>query len=41
MRMHHKQLHDALQEEEVRPIVIKVEPELDEEEEEFYAADFA
>jgi hypothetical protein len=38
--MHHKLLHDALQEEEVRAIVIEVEPELDEEEEEYYAADF-
>jgi hypothetical protein len=38
--MHHRLLHDALQEEEVRAIVIKVEPELDEEEEEYNAADF-
>jgi hypothetical protein len=38
--MHHRLLHDALQIEEVRAIVIEVEPELDEpgEDEEFYVA---
>jgi hypothetical protein len=40
--MHHRLLHDALQGEEVRAIVIEVElePEPEEEVEEFYAANF-
>jgi hypothetical protein len=40
MQMHHKLLHDALQEEEARAVVIEVEPEPSEDKEEFYAADF-
>jgi hypothetical protein len=42
MHMHHRLLHDALQREEVRAIVIEVEPELDKpgEDEELYAANF-
>jgi hypothetical protein len=42
MRMHHRLLHEALQEEEARVIVIEVEEELEalEEDEEFYAANF-
>jgi hypothetical protein len=38
--MHHKLPHDALQEEEARAVVIEVDPELSEEEEEYYVADF-
>jgi hypothetical protein len=42
MRMHNKLLHEALQKEETRAIVIEVEedPEEPEEDEEFYAANF-
>ncbi len=42
MRMHSKLLHEALQKEETRAIVIEVEedPEEPEEDEEFYAANF-
>jgi hypothetical protein len=38
--MHHELLHDALQKEEIRAVVIEVEPEVREYEEEHYAADF-
>ncbi len=42
MCMHHRLLHEALQKEEARAIVIEVEEELEtlEEDEEFYAANF-
>jgi hypothetical protein len=42
MRMHNRLLHEALQKEETRAIVIEVEEELEalEEDEEFYAANF-
>ncbi len=42
MPMHNKLLHEALQKEETRAIVIEVEEELEgpEEDEEFYAAIF-
>jgi hypothetical protein len=42
MRMHSKLLHEALQKEETRAIVIEVEEDLEEpeEDEEFYAANF-
>jgi hypothetical protein len=37
--MHHKLLHDALQEREARSMVVEVDPEPSEEVEEYYAAD--
>jgi hypothetical protein len=42
MRMHNRLLHEALQKEETRAIVIEVTEELEalEEDEEFYAANF-
>jgi hypothetical protein len=38
--MHRKLLHDALQEEETRAMVVEADPEASEEVEENYAADF-
>jgi hypothetical protein len=35
--MHHELIHDALQEEEARAMVIEVDPEQSREEEEYYA----
>jgi hypothetical protein len=40
MQLHHELLHDALQEEEFRAVVIEKEPEASEEEEEGYAAGY-
>ncbi len=42
MPMHHRLLHDALQREEIRAMVVEVVPEPEEpkEDEEFYATNF-
>jgi hypothetical protein len=40
MRMHHELLHNALQEEEARAVVIEIDPEAREEEGENYAAGY-